>query len=311
MTMPNSISQNALTASGLIKKFQGITAVNHITLELKPGECVALLGPNGAGKTTTCEILEGLQSPDQGTVEIYGLNFNDHRSQILERIGVQLQETNLYKKYTVKETIELFSSFYKNSLPIEQLLDMLQLSDKANSRLEHLSGGQKQRVYLGCSLVNNPELIFLDEPTTGLDPQARRLIWDLIRNIKQDGRSVFLTTHYMEEAQELADRIAIMNQGEIIAHGTVEELLCNYAPEEVLSFKIDSKDKDTLEQELPWLKDAQSNGEQYTITVTNASTSIKDLIRYSDKLKLKISALNMRQSTLEDVFLKLTGRSIK
>jgi ABC-2 type transport system ATP-binding protein len=244
----------ALSARGLKKYFGELKAVDGISLTVDHGSCVALLGPNGAGKTTTVEMLEGLLSPDSGDIEILGLSLSKDRRSILERIGVVLQETTLYKRFTVAETVALFASFYKNSLDPDIVIGRLLLTDKRDTQLRHLSGGQRQRVYLACALVNDPRLLFLDEPTTGLDPQARRAIWELVGQLKREGRSILLTTHYMDEAEALADRVLIIDQGRVIAEGTPQQLIRDTCG-------------DTVQQ--------------------------------------------VRHGTLEDVFIKLTGRSIR
>ena len=302
-----------LKAQELVKKFAKLVAVDKVSLEVSKGECFALLGPNGAGKTTTCEMLEGLTPPESGNIEICGLEFPGQRESILKRIGVALQETNLYKKYTVKETLELFSSFYPQTIAIPELLAKLKLEDKADTRLEHLSGGQKQRVYLGCALVHNPELLFLDEPTSGLDPQARRYLWDLLKEVKADGRSIFLTTHYMEEAQELADRIAIMDHGRIIAMGNLQELVSNHCQGDFLVFKSSESELEALKNKLPWLQTAHKQGDSdlYEVNVDNATAKTREFMREVDALGVNLGHFSIRQSTLEDVFLKLTGRNIR
>jgi ABC-2 type transport system ATP-binding protein len=224
-----ALSHLYLEARDLKKSFGPIKAVSQVSLSLSRGECLAILGPNGAGKSTICEMLEGLQTPDSGTITFFGSQTYGHgRREILEAIGVHLQESHLYKKYTVLETLELFASFYKTSIPILPLISKLDLTDKTHARLEHLSGGQRQRVYLGCALVNDPRILFLDEPTTGLDPKTRRLIWDYLLGLKGEGRSLLLTTHNMEEAAFLADRIGILHQGQLIESGTLPELLDRY-----------------------------------------------------------------------------------
>ncbi|MFK7822557.1 MAG: ABC transporter ATP-binding protein [Oligoflexales bacterium] len=311
MDVPNA--GTVLKAQELVKKFAQILAVDKVSLDVSKGECFALLGPNGAGKTTTCEMLEGLTPPDSGNIEICGLKFPEQRGNILKRIGVALQETNLYKKYTVKETLELFSSFYPQSISIPKLLAKLKLEDKADARLEHLSGGQKQRVYLGCALVHNPELLFLDEPTSGLDPQARRYLWDLLKEVKADGRSIFLTTHYMEEAQELADRIAIMDHGQIIAMGSLHELVSHHCEGDFLVFKTSTSELEALQKNLPWLQTASKQGAEnfYEVNVDNATTKTREFMREVDTLGVYLGHFSIRQSTLEDVFLKLTGRNIR
>ncbi|MBM4251111.1 MAG: ABC transporter ATP-binding protein [Deltaproteobacteria bacterium] len=252
--MAASTLEVALSAQGLKKYYGELKAVDDISLTVNHGSCVALLGPNGAGKTTTVEMLEGLLPPDSGEVQILGQSLTKNRRQILERIGVVLQETTLYKRYTVTETVALFASFYKNSLAPEVVINRLHLTDKKDTQLRHLSGGQRQRVYLACALVNDPQLLFLDEPTTGLDPQARRAIWDLVGELKKEGRSILLTTHYMDEAEALADHVLIIDHGKVIAEGTPQQLIRDTCG-------------DTVQQ--------------------------------------------IRHGTLEDVFIKLTGRSIR
>ena len=311
MRVPNA--GTVLKAQGLVKKFAQLLAVDQVSLEVSKGECFALLGPNGAGKTTTCEMLEGLTSPDTGDIEICGLKFPKQRGDILKLIGVALQETNLYKKNTVKGTLELFSSFYPKTLSFPGLVAKLKLEDKLDTRLEHLSGGQKQRVYLGCALVHNPDLLFLDEPTSGLDPQARRYLWELLREVKADGRSIFLTTHYMEEAQELADRIAIMDHGKIIAMGTLQELVSTHCQGDFLEFQCAESELESLQNSLSWLKTAKKlpTGEGFEVNVDNATTKTREFMREVDALGVNLGHFSIRQSTLEDVFLKLTGRNIR
>ncbi len=304
-----------LTAQHLQKKFGKLTAVDDITLSVQAGECLALLGPNGAGKTTTVEMLEGLLSPDQGEIKIFGLSLKSHRQKIMQDIGVMLQETQLYKKLTVKETLELFASFFHKSLKPEAALDMVELADKAKARLEHLSGGQKQRAYLACSLINEPRLLFLDEPTTGLDPQSRRMIWDLLLKHKGKDRGILLTTHYMDEAEKLADRVAIVDHGRIIAEGTPAQLIRTHCGEQVVCFRYVGLDptlaRDRLLPFLSWLKDAAIIGESLELIAREPVEIITELSRASDQQGMKLAQLEMRRSTLEDVFIKLTGRSIR
>ena len=309
--MATPYAGNALRAEGLVKTYPGLKAVDKLSFNVRIGECFALLGPNGAGKTTTCEMLEGLITPDEGKIYVNNLNFAENRKKILEKIGVQLQETHLYKKYTVKETLELFASFYQQSLPILELVEKLKLTDKLNTRLEHLSGGQKQRVYIGCSLVNNPQLLFLDEPTAGLDPQARRYLWELLKELKKENKSILLTSHHMEEAQELADRIAIMDHGKIIAHGTLEHLIANHCNGSVLVFATSSEELKTLSSTLDWMQDVAVKKGFVEISVDNATEKTQELMRVVDSNKIDLKHFSIRQSTLEDVFLNLTGRSIR
>jgi len=263
-----------LEANNVHKRFGNFTAVKGVSLTVAAGECVALLGPNGAGKTTTFEMFEGLIESDSGEIKLFEKTWRESRRDILPRIGVQLQETSLYKRFTVTETLKLFASFYHKTIPIHELLNLVGLEDKANSQLKDLSGGQKQRVYLAAAIINQPDLIFLDEPTTGLDPAARRGIWQIIETLKRKGVGILLSSHYMEEAQHLADRVAIMHQGEIIALGTTDELIQNYA-------KNDTQKLDHEEKKIP-LNEPIDNQERNL----NAA------------------------GTLEQVFLALTGRKI-
>ncbi|MEZ4741020.1 MAG: ABC transporter ATP-binding protein [Bdellovibrionota bacterium] len=315
--MPDVIgNEPILVANKIAKSFGGFAAVSEVSLNINIGECVALLGPNGAGKTTTCEMLEGLLEPDKGNIQIFGKEYRSSRKQILENVGVQLQETTLYKKYTVKETLQLFASFYPQAQPVEEVLRWLDLSEKANARIETLSGGLKQRVYLGCALIHNPKLLFLDEPTTGLDPQARRNIWDVVERLKNNSKSVLLTTHYMEEAAKLADRIAIIDQGRIIAEGSPESLIREYCKGEIINISFEGEPVKVNEIKIKLIErqaefsDADIIENSLEISVPNAGSYIPRLIRTIDQLGLKIKSLTMRPGTLEDVFIKLTGRSI-
>ena len=213
----------SLCLRGVRKAFVDVVAVENLDLEVPRGECFGLLGPNGAGKTTTIEICEGLTPPDAGTVEILGMSWKTGASELRQRIGVQLQETQFPDKLTVEETLRLFRSFYRRGLSVDESIHTAQLEEKRRSRVGGLSGGQKQRLAMACALVGDPELLFLDEPTTGLDPQARRHLWDLVDRLKQTGRTIILTTHYMEEAERLCDRVGIMDHGKIIALGTPQQ----------------------------------------------------------------------------------------
>lgn len=309
-----------LSAQNLKKRYGATQAVNDVSFSLASGECLALLGPNGAGKSTICEMLEGLIVPDFGQIIFGKMTYKTHKKAILKKIGVQLQESHLYKKYTVKETLQLFASFYDNPVNIFALMDKLALSEKQNSRLEHLSGGQKQRVYLGCALVNNPEIVFLDEPTNGLDPQARHMIWDLLEEIKSDGRSLFLTTHNMEEAAKLANRVAIIDQGKIISEGAARELINQHCRGDILEFSLSSSHKSFDLKQAQSLVQKELEREIATIvsdenliqmSSKNSSQDILSLMRFADQHQLRIDRLTIRPSTLEDVFFSITGRSIR
>jgi ABC-2 type transport system ATP-binding protein len=231
-----------LEAKNLNKSFGNSQVVHNLSLKIESGECLAILGPNGAGKTTTFEMLEGLIQPDSGSINILGESWDTGREKILPRIGVHLQETSLYKRFTVRETLVLFASFYQNAIPLVDLLKLVGLQDKVDVELRKLSGGQKQRVFIAAAIINNPELIFLDEPTTGLDPAARRDIWDIIKSLKAKGVGILLSTHHMEEAEALATRVVILNEGKIIAEGPTEDLIKLYIGEDMITTR-----KGTLE----------------------------------------------------------------
>ena len=300
--------EKILAVRELNKTFGDLKAVDNLSLETYSGELLSILGPNGAGKTTTMEILEGLSPADGGEIEIFGLNWQKGRQEILRRIGVVLQKTNLYKRYTVLETLQLFANLYPQSTDIDQLIERLQLGEKRNTKLKDLSGGQWQRVNVGCALVHKPELLFLDEPTTGLDPQARRHMWDLIEDVKKTGCSIILTTHYMEEAEYLSDRIAVMDQGRIIAQGTAKELINKHTPGQFLTLETIPE---PLADSMDWIDKSQIKDNSFTIKVEDASNKLLEITRFLDQNNLEIGNINLRQPTLEDVFLKLTGRSLR
>jgi ABC-2 type transport system ATP-binding protein len=223
------VHELAVKCDGLEKRYGDVVAVDGLSLHVRRGECFGLLGPNGAGKTTTIEILEGLLAPDAGHVEILGLAWKTNERELRERLGIHLQDTQLSEKLTVEEMLRLFRSFYRRGLPVGQLLDIVALEGKRRSRVGALSGGQKQRLSVACALAGNPDLLFLDEPTTGLDPQSRRQLWDVLERFRADGGTILLTTHYMDEAQVLCDRVAVVDHGKLIALGTPAELIAALA----------------------------------------------------------------------------------
>jgi ABC-2 type transport system ATP-binding protein len=285
--------------------------VNNVTFEVHTGEVFGLLGPNGAGKTTTVECIEGLRAPDDGEIRVLGLDPRTELQPIKERIGIQLQTTGLYPKLTVREVIELFASFYSKHVPTPTLIEMTGLGERVNAHTKDLSGGQKQRLSVALALVNDPDLLFLDEPTTGLDPQARRNLWDVIGTLKGRGKTILLTTHYMDEAQQLCDRIAVMDHGKIIALDTPDALVRHHFAEQAIEFEsLLPAPLETI-QALPGVTRAQVQGSEATVFSTDLPATLSGLMGLADRGELKFDDLTVRRATLEDVFLKLTGRSIR
>jgi ABC-2 type transport system ATP-binding protein len=302
----------ALRCSGLVKKFTDVTAVNGLDLEVFAGECFGLLGPNGAGKTTTVEILEGLTGPDEGTVELLGQHWTHGDDRALrERIGVQLQETQLAEKVTVVETLRLFRSFYKRGHSVEEVIRTVALEEKRDSRVGKLSGGQKQRLAVACALVSDPELLFLDEPTTGLDPQARLSLWDIVEKFRTRGGTILLTTHYMEEAARLCDRVAIMDHGRVIALGTPADLIESLGADQVIEFSVTNALEDDALTNLPAVKNAHKRGDAYALTVSEIGVAMPALLAEIKRQQSAIVTLTTHQATLEDVFVSLTGRMLR
>jgi ABC-2 type transport system ATP-binding protein len=306
--------QAALRVSGLKKAYKDVVAVDGIALDVRGGECFGLLGPNGAGKTTTIEICEGLTAPDAGEVEVLGLRWSSDGPALRQRLGIQLQETQLSDKLTVAETLTLFRSFYRQGPPPSNAIALVQLQEKRDARVGTLSGGQKQRIALACAVVGDPDLLFLDEPTTGLDPQARRQLWDLIQGFKQAGRTILLTTHYMEEAEQLCDRVAIMDHGVVIARGTPRELIASLGVEHVVEFSTSSASR-SLDLEavrvLPGVRDVQFANGGVRVQATELHRAVPALLAELVRQELPLTELRTRSATLEDVFVALTGRHLR
>jgi ABC-2 type transport system ATP-binding protein len=301
----------ALRCLGLVKRFTDVTAVNGLDLEVFAGECFGLLGPNGAGKTTTIEILEGLTPSNEGTVELLGQNWNggDNRS-LRERIGVQLQETQLAEKVTVEETVRLFRSFYQRGHSVDEVIRTVGLDEKRNARVGKLSGGQKQRLAVACALVSDPELLFLDEPTTGLDPQARLSLWDIVEKFREGGGTILLTTHYMEEATRLCDRVAIMDHGKMIALGTPAELIESLGADQVIEFSVTNPLTEDALTNLPAVTNLHKRGDVYALTVSEIGIALPGLLAEIKRQESEIVTLTTHQATLEEVFVSLTGRML-
>ncbi|MGA8764970.1 MAG: ABC transporter ATP-binding protein [Candidatus Sulfotelmatobacter sp.] len=309
----------AIQCRDLRKTYDGkVEAVRGLNLEIEAGECFGLLGPNGAGKTTTIEILEGLLAPTSGEVSILGHTWRENEREMREWLGISLQETRLSEKLTVRETIELFASFYREPRPSDEVLDQLQLTDKADSWVGKLSGGQRQRLAVATALVCNPKILFLDEPTTGLDPQSRRQLWDIIRAFQRDGGTVLLTTHYMDEAERLCDRIAIVDHGQIIAEGSPSDLIERLGGHHVVEFAVGGKitgnsDGATLAawRALPSVESVREGDGMVALTVKEPHLTIPALLDAVGKQGSQLQHLTTRQASLEDVFVRLTGRHLR
>ncbi len=309
----------AVHCTGLVKRYPGkppVEAVRGIDLSVAVGECFGLLGPNGAGKTTTIEILEGLLDPTAGDVEVLGLRWGRHQQEIKERIGISLQETLLSEKLTVRETLTLFRSFYRSGIDPDEVMRRVSLEEKARARVGKLSGGQKQRLAVACALVGDPDLLFLDEPTTGLDPQSRRQLWELIREFGSQGRTVLLTTHYMEEAERLCDRVAIIDHGKVMALGTPRELIASLGGEHVIEFSVAEGngrppfDPNSL-GDLPAVLSVRHEPDRISLSVAEPHLAVPALLDRLGAMGQNLASLTTRHASLEDVFVTLTGRHLR
>jgi ABC-2 type transport system ATP-binding protein len=310
----------AIRVKNLHKEYRGrngpVHAVKGIDLEIRLGECFGLLGPNGAGKTTTVEILEGLNRPTSGEVEVLGLSWRADEVAIRERIGVTLQETRFPDKETVHEILTLFRSFYKTGLSPQDVIARVALETKANAFIEQLSGGQQQRLAVALALVGDPEILFLDEPTTGLDPQSRRQLWDVIRDLRDRGRTIVLTTHYMDEAERLCDRVAIIDQGTIIAQGSPVELIARLGGDHIIEFGLNGGGTGEPQEARSFLGlesvlAARVENDGYSLTVAEPHRAIPALLDELDRLQRPLARLTTRHVSLEDVFVSLTGRHLR
>ena len=308
---------HAIHCRQLVKRYDGkppVEAVKGLDLVVEEGECFGLLGPNGAGKTTTLEIMEGLLDATSGDVAVLGLCWRRHAQEIRERIGISLQETRLADKLTVSETVTLFRSFYNSGLTPEEAIGRVSLEDKAKSWVVKLSGGQKQRLAVACALVGDPQLLFLDEPTTGLDPQSRRQLWDVIGAYKATGRTVMLTTHYMDEAERLCDRVAIVDAGRVIALGTPAELIAQLGGENVVDFSLLSEPEQLDEAQLaalPTVRTVRRDAGGYSLAVEQPHVALPAILALLQARGLALASLTTRHATLEDVFVALTGRHLQ
>jgi ABC-2 type transport system ATP-binding protein len=308
----------AIQCRDLRKTYDGkVEAVRGLNLEIQPGECFGLLGPNGAGKTTTIEILEGLSQPTSGEVSILGHSWRKDEREMREWLGISLQETRLSEKLTVRETIELFASFYREPRSSEEVLEQLQLTEKADSWVGKLSGGQRQRLAVATALVCNPKILFLDEPTTGLDPQSRRQLWDIIRAFQRDGGTVLLTTHYMDEAERLCDRLAVVDHGQIIAEGSPADLIERLGGHHVVEFSVSGSNgaspapANEAWRGLPSVESVREDDDLIALNVKQPHLTIPALLEAIDRQGTQLQHLTTRQASLEDVFVRLTGRHLR
>ena len=311
MTTAPYTTEAVIRVDGLRKLYGDLVAVDGITFDVRPGEVFGLLGPNGAGKTTTVEVLEGLRKPDGGSVAVLGVDVVNDSAALKPRIGVSLQNAALYPKLTVVELLDLFATFYPKSRPTDELIELMDLGEKRKSRTQELSGGQKQRLSVALALVGDPELVFLDEPTTGMDPAARRMLWDVIERMKGDGRSVLLTTHYLEEAEILCDRIAIMDHGKILELGTVNELVDRRFHERAVRFDAIEGLDDARLTAMPGVTSTVREDGEVVLYTRDVPATIGAVLDASEELGKEPGNLAVRRATLEDVFLALTGRTLR
>jgi len=302
----------ALAIRDLSKSYGDVHAVSHLDLEVNTGECFGLLGPNGAGKTTTIEICEGLLTADSGEVEVLGMRWSSDERALRNALGIQLQETQLSDKLTVTETVRLFRSFYSNGLDVAEVISLVQLDEKSDARVGTLSGGQKQRLAVACALVGDPSVLFLDEPTTGLDPQSRRQLWELITRFRAQGRTIVLTTHYMDEAERLCDRVAIVDQGRVIALDTPRALIASLGAEHVIGFRTEGDPPaDDALRSLDGVTAVRHENGAIGLTSTELRRTMPALLAHLEQRRLRLTELSTHSATLEDVFMALTGRHLR
>jgi ABC-2 type transport system ATP-binding protein len=304
-------ASKVIGVTNLVKSYGTVKAVNQISFEVAQGEVFGMLGPNGAGKTTTVEIVEGLRPADSGSATVLGMDVSKATRAVKERIGVQPQSPALFPSLTVREMINFFRSLYQKSVPTSQIVELASLQESQNVLFRNLSGGQQQRLSVSLAFVNDPEIIFLDEPTTGLDPQARRAMWEVVETFQRAGKTVVLTTHYMEEAQRLCDRIAIMDYGQIIALDSPQRLIDSNIKESAIQFKMKDYPGDQVITGLPDVSKVVREGDDIIIYTNNIPSAISGLLAMASQRSAELSELSVRQATLEDVFLKLTGKRIR
>lgn len=301
----------SIVVKDLSKSYGEVRAVDGINLEVREREIFGILGPNGAGKTTTLEMIETLRAPDSGEISVMGLDVVKDPRAVKEILGVQLQATVFFDNLTVKETIELFASFYPRSLPRDEVLGLVGLKDKAGAMVEGLSGGQHKRLSIALALVSEPRIVFLDEPTTGLDPQARRRIWEIVESFREQEKTVVITTHYIEEAEHLCDRVAVMDHGRIIAQGSPSELISRHISESSISFTLSPPLEERILHGIPGAVDVSSRDGEYLLMTTSPQETLMGIFKVAYENGSVPDEVSMKKATLEDVFLKLTGRSLR
>ncbi len=301
----------AVIIKDLRKSYGDLKAVDGVSLEIEEKEVFGILGPNGAGKTTTMEMAETLREPDSGEVFVDGIDALKDPRAVKEIIGVQLQTTVFFDNLKVREAMSLFSSFYPHTLDLDYLIDLVDLKEKAETMVSDLSGGQHKRLSIALALINDPRIVFLDEPTTGLDPQARRRVWEIIEQLRGKDKTVIITTHYIEEAEYLCDRVAVMDHGKIIALGTPDELIDEYVSKSIISFRMRPELDDDTVLKVTGVESVHSHGQEYELTTATPQETLIGLFEMAYQQGVKADEINMKRANLEDVFLKITGRKIK
>jgi ABC-2 type transport system ATP-binding protein len=309
--LKGGVELDCVTVTDLKKYYRQVKAVDGLSFSVSQGEIFGMLGPNGAGKTTTVETIVGLTQRDAGEIKVMGMDPGKQPLAVKSRIGVQLQTAAMFPRLTVRETVSLYARFYPKAQAVDEVIELVGLTEKAETQTIKLSGGQLQRLSVALALAGNGDAIFLDEPTTGLDPQARRALWEVIRQMKQRGKTVFLTTHYMDEAEKLCDRVAVVDRGKIIALDSPAELIHQHFPEKAIEFTQERPESDDILKKMPGVKRVKREEETVILYTAEVSKTIASLLDYSQAAGVPVDDLTIRTATLEDVFLELTGRRLR
>jgi ABC-2 type transport system ATP-binding protein len=311
LTKMSVSSETIIQVSDLFKVYGNIKAVNGVSLDVAKGEVFGMLGPNGAGKTTTVEIIEGLRTSDSGMVRVLGMDVSKDVRAIKECIGIQPQSPALFPTLNVQEIVDFFRSLYQKTLPSSEVIELISLQENRKVLFKNLSGGQQQRLSVALAFVNDPDIVFLDEPTTGLDPQARRAMWEVIKNFRKTGKTIFLTTHYMEEAERLCDRVAIMDHGQIVVMESPQRMIEEHFKESAVQFKMTNYPGQEALEHLAGVTKVVKEEDEIILYTDNIPSTISELLGLASARSSELSDLFIRQATLEDVFLKLTGKRIR